>query len=81
MGQLDLQSSVLPHHGHTRHLSSNTKHGTGPKACSGALGRPSYGKRAITNRNEPSSDATGHCIQELYITTLLRPLPVVYDRG
>jgi hypothetical protein len=58
MGQLDLQSSVLPHHGHTRHLSSNTKHGTAPKACSGALGRPSYGKRAITNRNEPSSDAT-----------------------
>ena len=58
MGQLDLESSVLPHHGHTRHLSSNTKHGTAPKACSGALGRPSYGKRAITNRNEPTSDAT-----------------------
>lgn len=57
MGQLDLQSSVLPHHGHTRHLSNNAKHGTAPKACSGALGRPCHGKRAITHINEPSSDA------------------------
>jgi hypothetical protein len=52
MGQLDLQSSVLPHHGHTRHLSSNTKHGTAPK------GIVVHGKRITTTRNESSSDAT-----------------------